>query len=224
MRAWLFHFDTAAVDQAVMLRTFQGHPAVQLAQNNHIVMERNTPDDPQFGQQWQHQNIQSELAWDITTGGVTAAGDTIVVAIIEKADLGHPDLAANAWINRGEIPGNGIDDDGNGYVDDVRGWDPVAGNDAVYSGGHGTEVAGMIGAVGNNDSLVVGANWHVKMMPVNYQDAQEANVITAYTYPLIMRRLYNSTNGAKGAFIVATNASWGVDGGQPADAPLWRAV
>ncbi|HQV37660.1 MAG TPA: S8 family serine peptidase [Flavobacteriales bacterium] len=224
MRAWLFHFDTAAVDQAVMLRTFQGHPAVQLAQNNHIVMERNTPDDPQFGQQWQHQNIQSELAWDITTGGVTAAGDTIVVAIIEKADLGHPDLAANAWINRGEIPGNGIDDDGNGYVDDVRGWDPVAGNDAVYSGGHGTEVAGMIGAVGNNDSLVVGANWHVKMMPVNYQDAEEANVITAYTYPLIMRRLYNSTNGAKGAFIVATNASWGVDGGQPADAPLWCAV
>lgn len=224
MRAWLFHFDTTAVDQAVMLRTFQGHPAVQLAQNNHIVTDRNTPDDPQFGQQWQHQKIQSELAWNITTGGVTATGDTIVVAIIEKADLGHPDLAANAWINHGEIPGNGIDDDGNGYVDDVRGWDPVAGNDAVYSGSHGTEVAGMIGAVGNNGSQVVGANWHVKMMPVNYANAVEANVITAYTYPLIMRRLYNSTNGAKGAFIVVTNASWGVDGGQPANAPLWCAL
>lgn len=224
MRAWLFHFDTASVSQAVMLRAFQGHPAVQLAQNNHIVKSRNTPDDLEFGQQWQHQNIQSELAWDITTGGVTAAGDTIVVAIIEKADLTHPDLAANAWINHGEIPGNGIDDDGNGYVDDVRGWDPVAGNDAVYSGSHGTEVAGMIGAVGNNGNQVVGANWHVKMMPVNYANSVEANVITAYTYPLIMRRLYNSTNGAKGAFIVATNASWGVDGGQPADAPLWCAI
>ncbi|MEO5585370.1 MAG: S8 family serine peptidase [Flavobacteriales bacterium] len=224
MRAWLFHFDAAAVDQAVMLRTFQSHPAVQLAQNNHIVKERNTPDDPQFGQQWQHQNIQSELAWNITTGGVTATGDTIVVAIIEKADLSHPDLAANAWINHGEIPDNGIDDDGNGYVDDVRGWDPVSGNDAVYSGSHGTQVAGMIGAVGNNGNQVVGANWHVKMMPVNYANSQEANVITAYTYPLIMRRLYNSTNGAKGAFIVVTNASWGVDGGQPADAPLWCAL
>lgn len=224
MRAWLFHFDTAAADQVVMLRKFQGHPAVQLAQNNHIVTERNTPDDPQFGQQWQHQNIQSEAAWDITTGGVTAAGDTIVVAIIEKADLTHPDLAANAWINHGEVPGNGIDDDANGYVDDVRGWDPVSGTDEVYSGSHGTQVAGMIGATGNNGSQVAGANWHVKMMPVNYRNSQEANVITAYTYPLIMRRLYNATNGARGAFIVATNASWGVDGGQPADAPLWCAM
>ncbi|MBS0404424.1 MAG: hypothetical protein JSS18_18325, partial [Proteobacteria bacterium] len=151
MRAWLFHFDAQALPQADMLRAFRNHPEVQMAQNNHVIKERALPNDPQFAQQWQHQNIQSENAWNITTGGVTAAGDTIVVAIIEKADLTHPDLAANAWINHGEIPGNGIDDDGNGYVDDVRGWNPSAGNDNVYSGYHGTEVAGMIGAVGNNN-------------------------------------------------------------------------
>ncbi len=224
MRAWLFHFNPDALPQEAMLQAFRNHRLVQMAQSNHVIKERALPNDPQFAQQWQHQNIQSQQAWDITTGGVTAAGDTIVVAIIEKADLTHPDLAGNAWINHGEIPGNGIDDDGNGYVDDVRGWNPSAGNDNVYAGYHGTEVAGMIGAVGNNGTQVAGANWQVKMMPVDYANTQEASVIASYTYPLVMRRLYNSTGGAKGAFVVATNASWGVDGGQPADAPLWCAM
>jgi len=224
MRTWLFQFDAAALSQEAMVRAFWAHPGVQMAQNNHVIKERNTPDDPQFGQQWWHQNIASEAAWDITTGGVTATGDTIVVAIIERALLTHPDLAANAWTNHGEIPGNGIDDDGNGYVDDVRGWNPVSQDDAVYGGSHGTQVAGMIGAVGNNGNQVVGANWQVKMMPVHYQNAQESNVIAAYTYPLEMRRLYNSTGGDQGAFIVATNASWGVDGGQPSNAPIWCAM
>ncbi|HRQ84755.1 MAG TPA: S8 family serine peptidase [Flavobacteriales bacterium] len=224
MRAWLFKFDTAAVPQEAMLRAFWANPGVQLAQNNHIIAERNTPNDQQFSQQWWHQNIQSELAWDITTGGVTATGDTIVVAIIEKADLLHPDLAANRWINRSEVPLNGMDDDGNGYVDDVRGWNPQSMSDDVYGGGHGTQIAGMIGAVGNNGSQVAGANWHVKMMPVHYSSTAEANVLASYTYPLVMRRLYNSTGGSKGAFVVATNASWGVDGGQPSSAPLWCAM
>lgn len=224
LRAWLFKFDTAALGQTAMLRALRAHPGVQLAQNNHLIAERNTPNDPQFASQWWHQNIQSELAWDITTGGVTATGDTIVVAIIEQASLTHPDLAANAWINHGEIANNGVDDDANGYVDDVRGWNPSAQNDAVYNGSHGTQVAGMIGAVGNNADMVVGANWHVKMMPVHYQNTLESNVLASYTYPLVMRRLYNSTGGLQGAFVVATNASWGVDGGQPEDAPLWCAM
>ncbi|MBP9078889.1 MAG: S8 family serine peptidase [Flavobacteriales bacterium] len=224
LRAWLFKFDATALPQAAMLRACWAHPGVQLAQNNHIITERNTPDDPQFGSQWWHQNIQSEAAWDVTTGGVTATGDTIVVAIIEQASLTHPDLAANAWINHGEIPGNGVDDDGNGYVDDVRGWNPSTQNDAVYNGSHGTQVAGMIGAAGNNGNQVVGANWHVKMMPVHYQNTLESNVLASYTYPLVMRRLYNSTGGNQGAFVVVTNASWGVDGGQPSQAPLWCAM
>lgn len=225
MRAWLFTFDPDALPQEAMLRAFRAHKGVQLAQNNHVIEERaTTPNDPQFDAQWWHQNIQSELAWDITTGGVTATGDTIVVAIIEKADLEHPDLAANAWMNHAEIPGNGIDDDGNGYVDDVLGWNPQSNDDNVYNGSHGTQVAGMIGAVGNNDNQVVGVNWNVKMMPVHYRNTQEANVLESYTYPLVMRRLYNSSGGARGAFVVATNASWGVDGGQPADAPIWCAL
>lgn len=224
MRAWLLHYDALDIPHEVMLRHVRAHRSVQIAQSNHVVEERTVPNDPQYGQQWHHQNIDSEAAWEITTGGVTSSGDTIVVCIIERADLAHADLQANAWRNQHEIAGNGIDDDANGYVDDVRGWNPTSNNDDVYSGGHGTQVAGMIGATGNNGTQVVGANWHVKMMPVHYASTQEAAVLAAYTYPLVMRRLYNSSNGERGAFIVATNASWGINYGDPEDAPLWCAM
>lgn len=224
MRAWLLHYDAPSITQAEMLRSVQSSPLITLAQNNHRIQDREVPNDTNYGQQWHHQNIDSEAAWDISTGGVTAAGDTIVVAIIENSNLIHPDLIGNAWFNYGEVPGNGIDDDGNGYVDDYRGWSAPTGDDAVYGGPHGTEVAGMIGAKGNNGSQVVGANWNVKMMAVPYENTQEANVIAAYTYPLVMRRLYNSTGGTKGAFVVVTNASWGIDNGQPEDSPLWCAM
>ena len=224
MRAWLLRFQPGSVPQEVMLRAVSRHSGVQLAQNNHVVSERVVPNDAQYGQQWHHQNINSETAWQISTGGVTAAGDSIVVCIIENSDLPHADLIANAWFNTGELAGNGIDDDQNGYVDDRRGWNPAANNDGVYGGSHGTQVAGMIGATGNNNTGVAGANWAVKMMVVDYASAAESDVLAAYTYPLVMRRLYNSTGGQKGAFVVATNASWGIDGGDPADSPLWCAM
>lgn len=224
MRAWLLHFDALDIDQNVLLREVRRHPLVQMAQNNHIVKEREVPNDTQYAQQWHHQNIDSEAAWDISTGGVTATGDTIVVCIIEDADLPHADLIGNAWFNHAEIPNNSIDDDGNGYVDDFRGWNTPGGDDDVYGGGHGTQVAGMIGATGDNSIGVAGANWNVKMMVVDYGGVQEASVVSAYTYPWVMRRRYNESNGAEGAFVVATNASWGIDGGDPADAPLWCAI
>jgi len=224
MRAWLLHFDETHMGQETMLRAVKNHPAVQLAQNNHTIQQREVPNDTQYGQQWHHQNINSEAAWDISTGGVTATGDTIVVCIIETADLPHADLIANAWFNHAEIPNNNMDDDGNGYEDDFRGWNTPGGDDDVYGGGHGTQVAGMIGAVGNNSIGVAGANWNVKMMVVEYGGAQEDQVVEAYTYPLVMRRRYNDSNGAQGAFVVSTNASWGIDGGDPADSPLWCAI
>ncbi|MBL7985883.1 MAG: S8 family serine peptidase [Flavobacteriales bacterium] len=224
MRTWLLRFRPGTVPQAAMLGMVRKHPAVELAQNNHHLKYRALPNDDEFAQQWHHANIDSELAWDITTGGITATGDTIVVCIVENANLPHPDLIANAWFNHAEVPNNDIDDDNNGYVDDFQGWDADAGNDAIYGGSHGTQVAGMIGATGNNGSQVAGANWAVKMMVVANTGASDEGVIASHTYPLVMRRLYNATNGEKGAFVVATNASWGIDGGQPEDAPLWCAM
>ena len=212
---WLLNFNHNNISHLKMLDELYTDPHIVIAQNNHIVSERAAPNDPSLGSQWQHQNIQSELAWDITTGGTTANGDDIVVCVIEGSgsDWTHPDLVGNHWTNPHETDGNGIDDDGNGYIDDYNGWNETAGNDAVGLGGHGTGVSGMIGAVGDNGSMCVGANWDVKIMQVDMggigwgSNPNEANVIAAYTYPLVLRQDYNNSGGSLGAFVVATNAS-----------------
>ncbi len=218
-------FDHLAVNE-YDFRTHIGRNAfVEVVQVNHILTNRETtPDDPQFDTQWQWQNVAAELAWDIATGGVTANGDEIVVAIFDDGgDLDHPDLIANNWINVHEIAGNGIDDDNNGYVDDVNGWNFGAGNNNVDGGGHGVNVAGMIGAVGNNGTGGTGMNWDVKLMNIRTGGIQEAQVIEFYSYALDQRERYNDTNGDEGSFVVATNSSWGIDFGDPNDAPLWCA-
>jgi len=148
-----------------------------------------------------------------------------VVCVLEGggANYNHVDLIENHWTNTAEIDGNGIDDDGNGYIDDVNGWNTTAGNDAVAAGGHGTAVSGMIGAKGNNGNGGAGVNWDVKIMQVDMGALTEAEVIAAYDYPLTMRTLFNNSNGAEGAFVVATNASWGIDGANPDNYPVWCA-
>lgn len=238
MSIYLLTFNPDAIDEHTMLDAAKRHPAVSLAQLNHYVTLRETvPNDPQFDSQWHHVNdgsgsatadadIDSDEAWDITTGGTTATGDEIVICVIEGGNLEHPDLIGNAWVNTQEIPDNGIDDDGNGYIDDVDGWNVSSNNDeGVFQGGHGTQVMGMIGAKGDNNLGVVGANWNVKIMSVAGESAQsEASVVEAYTYPLVMRQLYTSSGGTQGAFVVATNASWGLDNADPDNSPIWCAV
>ncbi len=209
---------------------------IVLAQFNHFLELRQTiPDDPQFMDQWQYINtgqdggtvgadIDADLAWDIATGGLTPEGDTIVVCIIDGGyQITHPDLADNVWYNYAEIPNNGIDDDNNGFTDDFRGWSTSSNSDAIDQGptGHGTPVAGIVGAVGNNGIGVAGVNWDVKLMLIQGGSGVESEVLEAYGYALEARIRYNETDGAEGAFVVSTNASWGIDFGQPADAPLW---
>ena len=125
--------------------------------------------------------------------------------------LNHTDLALNLWINHNEIPGNSIDDDNNGYVDDINGWDAYSSDGSVPSDGHGTHVAGIIGADGNNGSMVAGVNWEVKLMAIAGSSGNTSTVLEAYGYALDQRAIYDSTNGALGAFVVATNSSFGID-------------
>ncbi len=234
MNIWLVGFDEQAVPMDAMLRAVKNHYLVEVAQVNHLVTHRAVPNDPLYSSQWQYNNdgsnggvvgadIDAEAAWEITTGGLTPMGDEIVAAILDDGhNMSHPDFEDNLWVNTGEIPGNGIDDDGNGYVDDFLGWSIVTNNDNVSGGGHGTPVLGIVGAKGNNGIGVTGVNWDVKLMIIkNNFNTNEAAVIAAYSYALNMREIYNETNGAEGAFVVATNASWGVDFGQPENAPLW---
>ena len=136
-------------------------------------------------------------------------------------NLNHSDLTGNRWINTYETPNDNIDNDGNGYVDDYNGWNTVLNNDDYGNGSHGTNCLGMIGAKGNNGLAVAGANWDVKMMVVNMGSLTQASVISAYTYPLVMRQMWNNSNGSQGAFVVATSASWGIDGANPSNYPLW---
>jgi hypothetical protein len=223
-------FDYAHVNDKDLLEMVRNHPKVRAAQFNHHITERILPNDPQIGSQWHHvdasdNDIDSDLAWDITTGGTTANGDDIVVCVLEGggANYNHVDLIANHWTNPNEIDGNGIDDDGNGYVDDFNGWNTTSLDDNIAAGGHGTAVSGMIGAKGDNNNGGAGVNWDVKIMQVDMGGLTESGVIAAYNYPYTLRDLYNSTSGANGAFVVATNASWGIDNADPANYPLWCA-
>ena len=226
----LFAFDDVSMNGDEVLRALNESSSVVAAQFNHYVEDRATPNDPQFGSQWHHvdgsdNDIDSDLAWDITTGGTTANGDRIVVAVLEGggANYNHVDLSANHWVNSAETPGNGVDDDGNGFVDDYNGWNASSGTDGISAGGHGTAVSGMIGAVGNNGNGGAGVNWDVDIMQIQMGSLTESNVIAAYNYPYTMRNLYNTSGGAQGAFVVATNASWGIDNANPANYPVWCA-
>ncbi|MFN0014648.1 MAG: S8 family serine peptidase [Saprospiraceae bacterium] len=223
---YLLGFDEKLVSPDVMLAAARRLPDVRNAQWNHRTEERATfPNDPDWFKQDDMELIGMPDAWDVTTGGLSPAGDTIVVAVLEKGSLlSHPDLLPNLWLNWGEIPGNDIDDDGNGYADDYRGWNPRTKDDNMGTPGfHGTAVNGIIGAAGNNGTGVTGVNWKVKLM--NLANVEfESEIIAAYKYVADMRRLYNATNGAKGAFVVSSNASFGIDFEYASDHPLWCAV
>ena len=166
LNIWLFEINDSREQREDMMDRLAQNADVRVVQNNHtnIVMRELIPDDPYFTQQWAPAIMSLPQAWEaFTTGGITATGDTIVVAVIDGGvSLNHEDL--NFWKNYGEIPNNGIDDDGNGYVDDYNGWNAYNHNGNVPSNDHGTHVSGIIGAVGNNGTGVCGVNWNVQVM------------------------------------------------------------
>ena len=223
LNIWLFEIADKAESREAKMERLWKNPDVRVVQNNHtnIQLREAIPDDPYYGQQWAPAIMSLPQAWeDFTTGGVTSTGDTIVVAVIDGGcDWTHEDL--NCWVNAHEIPYNGIDDDGNGYIDDYHGWNAYNHNGNVGSNNHGTHVSGIIGAVGDNGKGVCGVNWNVRIMPIGGSSGNESIVVEAYSYALEMRARYNETNGEEGAFIVATNSSFGVDYGNPDDYPIW---
>lgn len=223
LNIWLFEINDNKELREDKMRRLNANADVRVIQNNHtnISLREAIPDDPYYYQQWAPAIMNLPQAWEeFTTGGVTATGDTIVVAVIDGgADWTHEDL--NCWENAHETPNNGIDDDGNGYIDDFHGWNAYNHNGYVGSNNHGTHVSGIIGAVGNNGKGVCGVNWNVKVMPIGGSSSNESIVVEAYSYVLEMRARYNETDGEEGAFIVATNSSFGVDYGNPDDYPIW---
>ncbi|MCK6600009.1 MAG: S8 family serine peptidase, partial [Bdellovibrionaceae bacterium] len=182
---------------------------VAYAQPNHYVFLRNQrnplfrglPNDPESGKLWNMmESAQGGMAasqiWTSTVGGKDKGGNEIVVAVIDGGfDLTHEDLKENIWVNRQEIPNNGKDDDGNGYVDDIVGWNAFDNTGKIKVDMHGTHVMGIIGARGNNGKGVHGVNWDVKMMAISGASGTTATVAKAYGYVIDQKKLWFQSKG-----------------------------
>jgi thermitase len=169
---------------------------------NPKVSAAETPNDPYFlSHQWNLPIIEAPAAWDIATGSTD-----VIIAILDTGILlNHPDLASRIWVNEGEIAGNGVDDDSNGFVDDRWGWNFYAEwantND---DHGHGTHVAGIAGAIANNGVGIAGVNWGSPLMAVKFLDASGHGDFLA----MLQGMTYAIDNGAR-----VLNLSVTVDGG-----------
>jgi subtilisin family serine protease len=201
---------------------FEDLPFVlQILPDKKIEWRATLPNDPSYGSQKDMHLIDMAEAWDISQGGLTVDGDTIVVAIIDEGfQVDHVDLSSNIWYNYDEIPNDGLDNDDNGYTDDHAGLNITDGTDDHDVENHGTAVAGIIGGSGNNNTGITGVNWKVKLMLISGANF-ESELIESYQYVLDMRTKYRQTNGLSGAFVVATNLSGGINNAFAADHPLW---
>lgn len=208
---------TLPVEEAVAL--YQSSPLVEYAEPNYIQYPAETiqlaPNDPRYPEMWGLNNtgqtggtpdadIDAPEAWDLQTGS-----SGIVVAVIDTGRYDHVDLVGNLWTNPGEIPGNGIDDDGNGFIDDIRGWNFFGNNNILFgsdacSDSHGTHTAGTVGATGNNSTGVVGVNWNVSIMTLKFLGGAGCSGFTADAIEAIQ---YAANNGAH-----LSNNSWGGGG------------
>ena len=191
------------------------NPLVEYAEPNYIVQLADTivteppyslnapdviPNDPSYPSQWNLVNIEAPAAWDITTGS-----DRVIIAFVDSGvDLDHPELKDKIWTNPGEIPGNGIDDDGNGYVDDVHGWDFVNWRGEPQDDyWHGTFISSIAAAETNNGDGMAGVSWGAEIMPIKAMDyrwySKDWHITGGITYA--------ADNGAK-----IINLSWTLTG------------
>ncbi|MFZ5986975.1 MAG: S8 family serine peptidase [Bacillota bacterium] len=216
-KSQLFKLETIEINDSDnierVLEELNSNPDVEYAQPNYELKTSDIPEDERFGEQWNLLNegqivsgqagiygkdINAVPAWDITTGI-----DTTVVGVIDTGiDINHPDLSNNIYINKNEIPYNAIDDDNNGFIDDINGWDFINNDSSVFdsaaSDTHGTHVAGIIGA-SSNQAGIRGTAPNVKLLPLKFISGN-----TGYTSDAIEAIEYASKMGVK-----IINCSWG---------------
>ncbi|HVE75211.1 MAG TPA: S8 family serine peptidase, partial [Actinomycetota bacterium] len=223
------------------IEEYSNQPGVIYAEPDYILRTDGvTANDPRYVDQWALRNTGQTFggtagtadadidasesggtadAWSLTTG----SSDVIVAVIDSGIDFGHPDLGPNKWVNTGEVAGNGVDDDRNGLIDDLNGWDFAHGDSSVYdvaevcpnqttvhNDDHGTHVAGIVAARGNNGIGISGIAWNVKLMSLKFLEitggqcggGRTSKSVEAINYAI-----------AKGADVI--NASWGGTANSP---------
>ncbi len=213
---------------AQALKALQGNPLIDYGEYNYKQYLAVFPNDPRFNELWGLHNtgqtggtpdadIDAPEAWDISTG----SPDVIVGVIDTGVDYTHQDLAANIWNNPGEIAGNGIDDDGNGFVDDIHGINAITGTgDPMDDHDHGTHCSGTIGGIGNNAIGVVGVNWQVRIIGMKFLNSagsgDTADAVTCVNYAVALKN--------RGVNIRVLSNSWGGGGWtQTMEDAIWAA-
>lgn len=232
----------AGASTGQLIRRLESNPTVAYAEPNYLRYSAMTPTDELFVRQWGSNNVAQSHpvsrstasrwgtadadmdlpeAWDIQQG----SPETVIAIMDSGVDVSHPDLAANVWLNPGEIPANGIDDDGNGYKDDINGWNFGENNSILfqatgnYDGAdHGTHVAGIVGAVANNVTGVAGVCPGCKLMVLKVfkpydtdgdgiKDTMVGDIaaeLKAFDYAMDMGA--DVINGSFGASVVSTRS------------------
>ena len=209
-RIYLLRFQIPA-DLHTLKADYAAHPLIEAVEFNYVRQTQASeiiPNDPRFEEQWNLSLIDMPGAWAIEKGD-----PEIIIAVVDTGfDYTHEDLASQTWINVAEIPNNGIDDDNNGYIDDVRGWDfsempnsdgngdsQNGDNDPIDESGHGTHVAGIVGAAVDNDVGIAGIAWNCTLMPI-----RGAGVAGIWDNRSAAAIVYAVDNGAR-----VINMSWG---------------
>jgi subtilisin family serine protease len=211
-------------DDQIIYDLCKNHPEIQAVEINKKVSNRLKPNDLKLNEQYYLDLIQAYTAWDISSGGTNNAGVEIVIGIVDDGyDINHEDLSDNIYTNPNEIPGDGKDNDGNGYIDDVHGWNTKTNTGIHDIKSHGTNILGVLGAKGNNQKGISGINWNIRLLPVTTGNLV-SDVIKGYEYLLAERKLYNSSSGNKGANIVVTSYSGGLSRAFAVDHPIWCAI
>lgn len=215
---------TSNEDDKMLYEFCKGKRGVEAIEYNYELEQRVKPNDTRINEQYHLNLIKAFEAWDFTTGGKDFAGKDVVIGIIDDGyEIAHEDLSENIYINPDEIANDGVDNDSNGFKDDVNGWNIRTSTGTHDIKSHGTNILGVLGARGNNQKGISGINWNVKLLPVTV-GSFVSDVIKGYDYLIKEKTLYNTSGGSKGSNIVVSSYSGGLAKAFAVDHPLWCAV